>query len=151
MEKTQKEQLTENILWLSRYREAFRKEYVCAQDLEKARGAVLCHAPAVDGMPRCSGYRDNVGREAERLMKAETCYANAVSASRKILQEVKWAISTVRNANQREILRRRYLLGQTLTVISEQMHLEYRWVRRLHQKAVLSVVTSWPGQKESNA
>lgn len=151
MEKTRKEQMDEKILWLSRYREAFRREYACAQDLEKARGAVLCHAPAVDGMPRGSGYNDNTGRAAERLMEAETRYATAASDSQRILQEVKWAISTVYNANQREILRRRYLLGQKLTVISEQMHLEYRWVRRLHQKAVLSVVTSWPGQKESNA
>ena len=84
-------------------------------------------------------------------MRAEARYAAAMSDTQRILREVRWSVSTVRNDSQREILRRRYVLGQTLTVISEQMHLEYRWVRRLHQRAVLAAVTSWPEQNDKKA
>lgn len=151
MEKTQKEQMDEKILWLSRYRKALWRQQLLSMDLEQARDAVLCHAPAADGMPRASGHSDRTGQAAERLMRTEARYAAAMSDTQRILREVRWSVSTVRNDSQREILRRRYVLGQTLTVISEQMHLEYRWVRRLHQRAVLAAVTSWPEQNDKKA
>ncbi|MBE5038403.1 hypothetical protein INF35_11450 [Subdoligranulum sp. DSM 109015] len=144
MDRTQREQTEEKIQWLSRYRKALRRQQLLAMDLEQARGMVLCHAPAVDGMPRASGHSDRTGRAAERLMRAETRCAAAAADTHRIRSEVQWSISTVFDPTQRELLRRRYLLGQTLTEISEQMHLEYRWVRRLHRKAVLRAVTELP-------
>lgn len=144
MDRTQREQTEEKIQWLSRYRKALRRQQLLAIDLEQARGRVLCHAPAVDGMPRASGHSDRTGRAAERLMQAETRCAAAAADTHRIRSEVQWSISTVFDPTQRELLRRRYLLGQTLTEISEQMHLEYRWVRRLHRKAVLRAVTQLP-------
>ena len=144
MEKTQKELTEEKIQWLSRYRKAVRRQQLLALDLEQARSAVLCHAPVADGMPRASGHSDRTGRAAERLMRAETRCAAAAADTHRIRSEVQWSISTVFDPTQRELLRRRYLLGQTLTEISEQMHLEYRWVRRLHRKAVLRAVTELP-------
>lgn len=144
MEKTQREQVEEKIQWLSRYRRALRRQELLALDLEQARGTVLCHARPVDGMPKASGHRDKTERAAERLMRAETRCAAAAADTHRIRAEVQWSISTVFDPTQRELLRRRYLLGQTLTEISEQMHLEYRWVRRLHRKAVLRAVTELP-------
>lgn len=144
MEKTQKELAEEKIQWLSRYRRAVQRQQLLAMDLEQARGAVLCHAPTADGMPRSPGHSDRTGRAAERLMRAETRCAAAAADTHRIRSEVQWSISTVFDPTQRELLRRRYLLGQTLTEISEQMHLEYRWVRRLHRKAVLRAVTELP-------
>lgn len=144
MERTEREQTEEKIQWLSRYRKALRRQQLLAMDLEQARGAVLCHARALDGMPRAEGHSDRTGRAAERLMRVETRCASAAADTHRIRSEVQWSISTVFDPTQRELLRRRYLLGQTLTEISEEMHLEYRWVRRLHRKAVLRAVTELP-------
>lgn len=144
MEKTERERTEEKIRWLSRYRSALRRQQLLDMDLEQARGTVLCHSRALDGMPRARGHSDRTGRAAERLMRAEARCAAAAADTHRIRSEVQWSISTVFDPTQRELLRRRYLLGQTLTEISEEMHLEYRWVRRLHRKAVLRAVTELP-------
>ena len=144
MDRTQREQTEEKIQWLSRYRKALRRQQLLAMDLEQARGMVLCHAPAVDGMPRASGHSDRTGRAAERLMRAETRCAAAAADTHRIRSEVQWSISTVFDPTQRELLRRRYLLGQTLTEISEQMPGGYRWVRRPTRQAVQRAVTELP-------
>ena len=106
MDTTQREQTEEKIQWLSRYRKALRRQQLLAMDLEQARGMVLCHAPAVDGMPRASGHSDRTGRAAERLMRAETRCAAAAADTHRIRSEVQWSISTVFDPTQRELLRR---------------------------------------------
>ena len=46
------------------------------------------------------------------------------------------AICAVQDERLREILRRRYILGQTLEKAAEAMTRDYRWTKRLHHRAV---------------
>ena len=55
-------------------------------------------------------------------------------------REVVAALDQITDARDHEILRRRYLLGQRFEQIAVEMMLEYRWVRRLHKRAV-SILT----------
>lgn len=52
---------------------------------------------------------------------------------------VRKSILSVSDRKLREVLTRRYLLFQTFERISVEMHLELRWIYRLHKKALREV------------
>ena len=145
MQKMTKQQVEQKIDWLSWYLLARKKVQMARFDLENARGAAVRLSPVLDGMPRAAGgHSDKTARAAERLAAAEEAARSAEQGCRQARAEVEWSISTVGDETLQELLRRRYLLGQTLTEISDQMHIEYRWLRRLHRRAAGQAVTTFP-------
>lgn len=144
MQQMTKYEIDRKIDWLGRYLTARRKAQLAEFAVEEARAAAARTTPVLDGLPRPSGHSDKVARAAERLAAAESACRAAVADSRQVRAEVEWSISTVGDAVQRELLRRRYLMGQSLTEIAEQMHIEYRWLRRLHRRAAGQAVTRFP-------
>lgn len=126
----------QKIEWLQQYQRARRGERLANLALELAREEATRISPVLDGMPRKSGHSDRVPRAAEQLAEAESACADAALICHRARQAVRQAIAGVPDADQREVLHRRYLLGQTLTAISGQMMLDYRWVRRLHRRAL---------------
>ena len=51
-------------------------------------------------------------------------------------REVQTAIERVPNAAQREVLIRRYMVGQKWEKIAVELNFDYRWVLRLHGRAL---------------
>ena len=92
-------------------------------------------------MPRPGGHSDRVPPSAERLAEAEHAHNIALAEMRQARGEVQQAVGSVRDRTGREVLYRRYLLGQPLLQVSQEMMLEYRWVRRLHRRALGSAET----------
>lgn len=144
MDEKNRKQTEQKIDWLNQYRRAVRRMELTGLALEEAREAVQRMTPVLDGLPRPSGHSDKTARAAERLAAAEQAHTAAVLDCRQARSRVQWSISTLYDPTEQELLRRRYLLGQTLTQISQQMHLEYRWLRRLHRRAVSHAVTRLP-------
>ncbi len=58
---------------------------------------------------------------------------------RAVRREVVAALEQVTNARDHEILRRRYILGQNFEQISAEMHIDYRWVRRIHKRSLIQL------------
>ena len=56
-----------------------------------------------------------------------------------LLDEIEGKIAGIEDGRQREILRRRYLGGQKWEEIAKEMHLDYRWVLRLHGRALQKI------------
>jgi len=56
-------------------------------------------------------------------------------------KEIEVLISGIDDATQREILYRRYILGHKWEKISADMLLDYRWVLRLHGRALQKLAT----------
>ena len=54
---------------------------------------------------------------------------------------IRKSILSVSDRKLREVLTRRYLLFQTFERISVEMHLELRWIYRLHKKALSKIKT----------
>ena len=145
MKKPTREEVTPRVAWLNQYLRARRREQLARQELDQARDAALHLAPAEAGTRHPTGtHSDKTARAAERLDLARRACSAAALNSRLTFRRVSDAISAVEDVNQREILRRRYLLGETLWQISITMDIEYRWLRRLHQRAVLSALPALP-------
>ena len=56
-----------------------------------------------------------------------------------VKRETEAAISQVENSTYRELLRRRYLLNERWEQIAVGMGYDYRWVLRLHGRALLEI------------
>ena len=80
-------------------------------------------SPVLDGMPRPSGHSDRVPPSAERLAEAEHAHNIALAEMRQARGEVQQAVGSVRDRTGREVLYRRYLLGQPLLQVSQEMML----------------------------
>lgn len=60
--------------------------------------------------------------------------------SNAIRREIIEAIERLTNQRDKNILRRKYLIGQRFEQIFLELNFEYRWIRRLHKKAVSELV-----------
>ena len=56
-----------------------------------------------------------------------------------LFDEIEGKITGIEDSRQREILRRRYLGEQKWEEIAKEMHLDYRWVLRLHGRALQKI------------
>ena len=126
----------EKVRWLRRYRDALKLEVELRQELEAQRARACKTTAALTGMPGGGGDGQALPRAVESIVAAQQelqAQLNLCGATRR---EVVAALDQVTDARDHEILRRRYLLGQRFEEIAVDMMLEYRWVRRLHKRAV---------------
>ena len=127
---------SEKVEWLRRYRAALKKEKLLRDELLALRERAAGCGKAFDGVPGAASDGQSLPRAVESILKAQQeleCQINVCGAIRR---EVVAAIETVPDDRDQEILRRRYLLGETFEQISAKMLLEYRWVRRRHKAGV---------------
>ena len=150
METSTRETRAQIIAWLDQYRQALRSAKIANDELEIARDAVLSFPGGrLDGMPRSSSHSDKTALSVERLTEAEQLYDDALEHCRRTRIRVSRVISSVSNANQRELLQRRYLLGQSFAAIADCMHFDYRWIRRLHQRALAAAAKAIPEKEKT--
>ena len=125
----------EKTAWLRRYQESLRREKELALEVERLRTEAQRITPLLTGMPG-GGATDKLPRAVEGIIRAQQeldCQVNLCGAVRR---EVVAAINQVQNTREHEILRRRYLVGQKWEAIAVDMDIDYRWVWRLHKRAV---------------
>lgn len=129
----------EKVAWLRRYRQALRRQAELEQEVEQLDSAAKRVTPMLSGMPGGQGDGNALPRAVENLLEAKAELEAQCDICGDIRREVVAAIEQVTNQRDHEILRRRYILGQRWEEIAAEMHLEYRWVRRLHKRAVGSL------------
>ena len=122
--------------YLRRYQEAKKRAKRIQEEIEELRSSKTSPVGLRDGMPHGSGTSDLSGYaarldalvrelEAEKEMQMVT------------YREIRQQIRMVSDATEQEILSRRYLLGQRWEKISVEMNYDYRYVLKLHGKALL--------------
>ena len=130
----------EKVRWLRRYRDALRLEEELRQELEAQRARACKTTAALTGMPGGGEDGQALPRAVESIVAAQQELQAQINLCGATRREVVAALDQVTDARDHEILRRRYLLGQRFEEIAVEMMLEYRWVRRLHKRAV-SILT----------
>ena len=92
-------------------------------------------------------YRESV-READRLEdEIRRWYARAEQMAQKQRENVgrrrriESAIGQVRDGRLQELLRRRYINGDTWEKVASAMGYQYRWVLALHARAISEIKT----------
>ena len=123
--------------WLSRYRVALKREGGIADKLAEARskaehlGTPLQAAPSHDG-PDTSQLQ----RGVERVIALEEALEDTILLCLRYRDEIAAAIDEVDDPNLQEVLKRRYLLGQNYSKISESMRLGERRISQLWKRAL---------------
>ena len=125
----------EKIAYLYRYRDALRREKTIADEIEALRAEAARVTQALTGMPG-GGDGQAIPRAVERIMDAQQRLAAEAARCAAARAEVRAAIDTVPDPLRRDILTRRYILGQRWERIAADNDLVMRQVFRLHHRAV---------------
>ncbi len=126
----------EKIAFLRRYREAQRTERRLIEELAQLRAEAASVSQALSGAPSGGGDGQAIPRAVERIADAESRLVSAYGAALSERNRVKDAIDTVPDPLRRDILTRRYILGQRWERIAADNDLVMRQVFRLHHRAV---------------
>ena len=129
----------EKVHWLQRYRDALQLEEELRQELEDQRSRACKTTAALTGMPGGGGDGQALPRAVESIVAAQQELQAQINLCGATRREVVAVIDQIEEERGHEILRRRYLLGQRFEQIAVEMCLEYRWVRRLHKRAVENI------------
>ena len=126
---------SEKIAWLRRYREAVQREETLAQEIEALRTQAARVTQALTGMPG-GGDGQAIPRAVERIMETQMLLAAEAVRAVNVHDQVKAAIDGVADPLRRDILTRRYILGQRWERIAADNNFTLRRVLQLHRSTV---------------
>ena len=126
----------EKIAFLRRYCDAQRTMRRLLEELQQLQAEATSVSQALTGAPSGGGDGQAIPRAVERIAAAESRLDSAYGAALAVCAEVKDAIDTISDPLRRDILTRRYILGQRWERIAADLDRDKRWVLRLHHRAV---------------
>lgn len=128
---------SDKVRWLRRYQEAQRLQQVLEEEAARLRAEAERVTPLFRDLPGSGAAgRDKLPAAVERIIDAEQELTAQVNCCQAIRREVVEVINTVEHKREYEILHRRYLLGERWEQIAVNMGIDYRWVWRMHKRAI---------------
>lgn len=127
----------EKVRWLRRYQDSLRRERELAEEVEQLHARACKVTPALTGMPGGPSDGQALPRAVEQILEVQQELQEQIEQCNAIRREVVDVIEKITNPRDKEILRRRYLLGQNLEKISAEMYMDYRWARRIHKRNLM--------------
>ena len=125
----------EKVAWLRRYRESLRREQLLTEEIGQLESQARRVTRAISGMPG-GGDGQAIPRAVERIMDAQQRLAAEAARCAAARAEVKAAIDTVADPLRRDILTRRYILGQRWERIAADHNVTLRWAAKQHHRTV---------------
>ena len=127
---------TEKIVWLRRYRDGQRSQRELEAELkeqqeETCRVTLLLSFPFRDG-----GEEVRNQQILQSMWDVQRRLVNQIEECTAIRHEVEKLINQVEDPLDRDILRRRYLLGQQWKQIAKSIPMDFRNVTKRHRRAV---------------
>lgn len=110
--------------------------------VEKLRASLEYHSPSLESGGG-GGSPDKMPDTLSKIMEYEQHAAQLQAAYVDKYIEIDRAIHSVKNANQREVLERRYLLYQKWERIADEMHYSLDNVYKLHGKALQKITVNY--------
>lgn len=121
--------------YLNGYRYAKRREVQLVQQIDELRSQRMQPSIQNDGMPKGNAHSDLSGYAArldELIGQLEQEREQVVGQYKEIHDQ----IHKMQDGTEKEVLERRYLMGETWEQIAVQMNYTYRHVTRLHGTAL---------------
>lgn len=125
----------EKISFLRRYREAVQQEDTILQEIEALRCQAARVTQALTGMPG-SGDGQALPRAVEQILEAQEKLQAQAARTAESRTQVAAVIYGVDDPLRRDILTRRYILGQRWERIAADNNFTLRRVLQLHRSAV---------------
>lgn len=130
-------ELQEKTKWLGRYQTALSRERFLEGEIETLRSDAERMTACMSGMPGRGGPNvDRLPRAVERLTEAREKLENQLESCVSCRCEITQVIAQCTNETGREVLRRRYILGESYGEIARAMGLVERRVYQLHRSSV---------------
>lgn len=126
----------EKVAWLRRYRESLRREQLLTEEIGQLESQARRVTRAISGMPGGGGDGQAIPRAVERILDAQQRLAAEAARCAAARAEVKAAIDTVADPLRRDILTRRYILGQRWERIAADHNVTLRWAAKQHHRTV---------------
>lgn len=126
----------EKTAWLGRYQTELCRERFLEGELESLRSDATRVTACISGMPGGGADVDRLPRAVERLDAAREKLAKQLENSVACRCEITQAIAAVSEPAGQEVLRRRYILGESYPQIADAMGLVERRVYQLHRSGV---------------
>lgn len=121
--------------FLRRYRRAVRREQEILDEIQRLRADKMFPSVCNDGMPRgssqtdLSDYAANIDEAIEELKKERL-------EKIKIYRGIEMRIRSMKNEDEQEVLRLKYIKGMNLEIVAERMDYSYRTILDIHGKAL---------------
>lgn len=122
--------------WLRRYRIREAEAERLREEIARIRAQAEGVAVQLSGLPRGGGGKDRLQRAVELLDRRCAELAARIEAGQEARRQTEAAIDALPDERQRLLLRLRYIDGRTWEQIAVRMALDYRWVLRLHGRAL---------------
>ncbi len=135
------EQQLQVVAWLERYQQELEAEKRLLEEIQMVRSRaeritkVLSPVVVQGG----SGGPDTVQRGAEQLWWLASRLQRKTQESVQCRVKIQKALNKVDDTKLRTLLELRYILGLRWEEVSERMHIDSRWLRRLHPRALDAV------------
>ena len=92
--------------------------------------------PVYSDMAKAQNQSNKIEQAAIARAQIAGELAQEICELAKRRKRIEQAISSLPDEKQRLILEKHYIDGQTFEQIAEDMRCDYRWIRRLHKKAI---------------
>lgn len=121
--------------FLRRYRRAVRREQEILDEIQRLRADKMFPSVCNDGMPRGSSQTDLSDYMAEIDAAIEDLKKERLKKI-KIYREIEMRIRCMKNEDEQEVLRLRYIKGMKWEEVAVRMNYSYRGVLKIHGKAL---------------
>ena len=138
----------EKIAWLGQYRAAVRREQMLEGELEMMRAAAERVTACLTGMPGAGPNPDRLPKAVERIEETQKKLEQQIEDCVDCRFAVMQVVAAVQAPDVQEVLRRRYILGQSYGEIADAMGGVLRRVYQIHRAGVLALPLA---EKQENA
>ena len=124
--------------FLKRYQKAVRREQDILDEIQRLRADKMFPSVCNDGMPRgssqtdLSDYAANIDEAIEELKEERL-------EKIKIYREIEMRIRCMKDEDEQEVLRMRYIKGMKWEDIAEKMKYSYSGTLKLHGRALANI------------
>lgn len=124
--------------FLRRYRKAVRREQEILEEIQRLRADKMFPSVCNDGMPRGSSQTDLSDYMAEIDAAIEDLKKERLEKI-KIYREIEMRIRCMKDEDEQEVLRMRYIKGTKWEDIAEKMNYSYSGTLKLHGRALTDI------------
>lgn len=121
--------------FLRRYQKAVRREQDILDEIQRLRADKMFPSVCNDGMPRGSSQTDLSDYIAEIDAAIEDLKEERLEKI-KIYRGIEMRIRRMKNEDEQEVLRLKYIKGMNLETAAEKMDYSYRTILDIHGKAL---------------
>lgn len=124
--------------WLKRYSAIDRQIKNKTDELSMWRSRATKITPTYSGLPK-GGGGDRIQTAVDNICRLEDEINAEIDRLIITRTEINEAIAKVEDERLREVLTLRYIQGKSWEWIAVEMHYNYRWVTKLHGKALSEI------------